>query len=345
MYYTNKSIVQCHSGDVLASDIYSTDGNSLILSKGSILNEYIMQRLLDMGIKTVRVCQCAEEIPSRYKEVQEKYRQMVSLTKGIFQAIVAGKTLNYNDLSYVADQIQSSIQDDGNIIRCISEIYKVDEYTYYHSINVAFYSMLIASWLKLPKAGIRKAVVAGLLHDIGKIRIPDELLNKKGKLTQEEIEILRSHPVHGYEIADGVDLIDQDIKAAILHHHERLDGSGYPFHYHDRNINLYSRIVAVADVFDAMTSERVYKERNTPFEVFEMFTLEGPAIFDLSILNLFMRKMTNYLIGSRVQLSNGETGDVVYVPYQCMESPIIQVADRYIDLADDDNSVKIIRML
>jgi putative nucleotidyltransferase with HDIG domain len=344
MCYTSKSVLKCSAGDILAADVYSTNGKSLVLAKEAVLNEYMMERLLEMGINTVRIYKGEEECSAEHMEFQQKYRSIASLTRNIFQDMVSGRTMDYDRLSYIAEQILGSVQEDCSIINCICEVRKKDEYTYYHSINVAFYSMLIAKWLKLSRDDIKKAVLSGLLHDIGKIKIPDAILNKKGRLTKEEFEIVKSHPVHGYEIADGIELLDRDIKNAILHHHERMDGSGYPFRYSAKNINLYSRIVAVADVFDAMTSERIYKGKNTPFEVFHMFLAEGAVMFDIRILNVFMKNMANYLTGSRVQLSSGETGDIVYIPYQCLIFPIVKAADRYIDLSQDSD-IKIIKML
>ncbi len=345
MCYTNKSVVKCSVGDILASDVYSADGRNLVLAKEAVLNEYIINRLMDMDINTVRIYKYEEkECCSECEGFQQKYRKIAFSTRNIFQDMVSGKTVDYDRLSDIAEQILGSLQESDHIIHCITEIHKKDEYTYYHSINVAFYSMLIAKWLKFSDKDIKKAILSGLLHDIGKIRIPSAILNKKGRLTREEFEIVKSHPVHGYEIVDGIELLDRDIKSAILHHHERMDGSGYPFRYSAKNINFYARIVAIADVFDAMTSERVYKGRNTPFEVFQMFLTGGAVMFDIRILNVFMKGMTNYLLGSRVQLNSGETGNTVYIPYQCLICPIVKAADRYIDLSQDSN-IKIIKML
>jgi HD-GYP domain-containing protein (c-di-GMP phosphodiesterase class II) len=138
--------------------------------------------------------------------------------------------------------------------------------------------------------------------------------------------------------------IDNEIKKAVLLHHERIDGSGYPYHYYYENLDLFSKVVAIADVFDAMTSDRVYKGRSTPFEVFDMFRTTGIGIFDTKILNIFLNKLAGYLIGSKVLLNTGRTGEIVFIPLQNITYPIVKVESEFYDLAQEDE-IKIVSML
>jgi putative nucleotidyltransferase with HDIG domain len=215
----------------------------------------------------------------------------------------------------------------------MSGVRSADEYTFIHSVNVAFYSMMLAKWLNLSAAEINDAILAGLLHDVGKMRIPGEILNKTAKLTADEFERMKKHTLYGYELVNNIKGLSEDIKNAVLLHHERMDGSGYPFGYQSNKLNRYTRIVAIADVFDAMTAERVYKRQSTPFEAFGMFQTEGTRIFDIGMLNTFMSRMPSYLTGIKVLLSNGEAGDIVFVPLQSVTNPIIKIKEDYIDLS------------
>jgi putative nucleotidyltransferase with HDIG domain len=345
MYLVKIGVLKCNEGDILADDVYSANGTNLIVAKDAVLNTYILERLMDMGIDSVRIYGSMEdEHHSERSELQLTYKKLAMHTKDIFQDMVAGKEVECSRLSAVAEELYQSFRKDSNIVNCMSEIRNKDEYTYYHSINVSFYAMLIAKWLKLPNEEIKKALLSGLLHDIGKIKISDSILNKADSLTPTEYEIVKKHTLHGYEIVKDFDYIHNDIKEAILMHHERLDGSGYPFRYTSDNINIFSKIVAIADVFDAMTSERVYKNRNTPFEVFKTFQIEGACLYDIRIMNVFMKNMANYLIGSKVFLSNGKIGDIVYIPYQSFTQPIVRIGDAYIDLSRED-TLKIVKML
>ncbi len=130
----------------------------------------------------------------------------------------------------------------------------------------------------------------------------------------------------------------------MLLHHERIDGSGYPFGYSNVSISLLAKIVSVADVYDAMTQNRVYKKKATPFDAFEMFLTIGESIFDTTVLNAFLKNMATFFVGANVILSSGDTGQIVYVPPQNILSPIISVGSKYINLSQE-SSVKILSML
>jgi putative nucleotidyltransferase with HDIG domain len=333
-------LTNCREGDILAADITNSNGVTLV-SKGTVMNDYLKSKLTAYGICTVKIY---NKLLTTSNNLQNVYIEAISHTKKIFYELVSGKPLNYQNVSCVVEKIFKSTDEYAQIIQCLEQINSMDEYTYTHSVNVAFYSMLIAKWLELSDRKVKTAIKAGLLHDIGKIKIPNEILNKKASLTREEFEIIKEHTILGYEMLKDVNEIDTEIKKAVLLHHERIDGSGYPYHFYSDNLNLYSKLVAIADVFDAMTSDRVYKSRSTPFEAFEMFMSTGVGIFDIKILKVFLNKLSGYLVGSRVLLSNGKTGEIVYIPLQNITYPIIRVESEYMDLSQHEE-MKIISMM
>lgn len=330
----------CKSGDIIAADVLNELGVALV-AKDTVMNEYIREKLLVYGIRKIKIYQKSEDIN---EDFQKCYTDILLQTQRLFREIVAGKPLDCESVAYIAEEICNSIIENDRVIRCLNCIHRADEYTYKHSVNVAFYSMLIAKWLHFSDRRIKLAVKSGLLHDIGKVRIPNEILNKKGKLTREEFEIIKEHTILGYEIVKDLKEIENDVKSAVLLHHERIDGSGYPYHFYSDNVNLFARIVAVADVFDAMTSDRVYKGKATPFDVFEMFQTVGIGIFDTQILNSFTSKLSTYLVGAKVLLNCGRTGEIAYIPQQDLINPIVKVESEYIDLAKSEET-KIISML
>ena len=340
MFIKTIALESSKAGDIIAEDIINDFGVTLV-AKDTIVNDYIKDKLAVYGIRSVKIYQEPSDLQENF---QESYTEILLQTKNIFQDIVSGKTLNCKSVSSIADKIIDCCHENNKIIGCLSYIQNADEYTFRHSMNVAFYSMLIAKWLHLSDRKVKIAVKSGLLHDVGKIKIPKEILNKKGKLTKEEFEIIKKHTILGYEIVKDLEEIESDIKLAVLLHHERVDGSGYPYHYNSDRVNLYARIVAVADVFDAMTSDRVYRGKSTPFDVFEMFQSVGVGIFDAQILNMFVSKLSTYLIGAKVQLSSGKTGEVVFIPLQNISYPIIKVESDYIDLFKAEE-VKIVGMI
>ena len=203
----------------------------------------------------------------------------------------------------------------ARIARFRSRIEALDCYTYVHSVSVAFYSLFIAKWLGLPDGETALAFECGLLHDLGKTEIPARILKKAGPLTGDELELMKSHSTLGYRLLQQVPELDPDVKDAVLYHHERLDGSGYPSGVAPGN--LYTRIVAIADVYDAMTSDRAYKKRDTPFKAFEFFLSDGASLFDQRILDVFLANMASVLRGAEVMLASGERGKVLVVHPGC----------------------------
>lgn len=340
--YKKTVLSKCEDGDFLASDVLNQNG-VILVAKDTELNKFIRDRLMLLGIKNVSIYKTTSYQNNSNKSFKESYINAVVQTKRIFQDLVSGKSLDYHSISAITKLIHSNISENDNIVRCIANIQSTDEYTYTHCVNVAFYSMLIARWLKLSDYEIDKAIQSGFLHDVGKSKIPNEILNKRGVLTKEEFEVIKKHTILGHEIVD-IDGIDNDIKKAVLLHHERIDGSGYPYSYRMKHMNLYSRIVAVADVFDAMTSDRVYKKRSTPFDTFEMFQTVGISMFDTNILNVFLNKLATYLIGSKVLLSNGDEGEIVFISMKNLSSPIIKISSGYLDFSKEI-AVSIIKMI
>ena len=185
----------------------------------------------------------------------------------------------------------------------------------------------------------------GLLHDIGKSKIPADILTKPGKLTSKEIEEIRMHPVHGYKVLEKSTTINTEIAKGVLLHHEREDGSGYPFGLTGEKIPLFAKIIGIVDTFDAMTANRVYKNRATPFDVMDMFRSEYLTKCDPGIMMTFMRHISSYYIGQRVRLTNGEIAEIVYINPIIVSKPILKTNhEKMIDLSIEQN-IKIEEML
>ena len=143
------------------------------------------------------------------------------------------------------------VADDEKALRVLNEEKDFDEYTYTHSLNVALYAMLIGKWLRLDNNSIKNVIKAGVLHDIGKTKVPIEILNKKARLSDEEFDIIKKHTFYGYDLVRSTDCVSDEVCEAVLLHHEREDKSGYPYGIGGRQLGLYAKIVAVADVYDA----------------------------------------------------------------------------------------------
>lgn len=342
-------IYECKPGDILADDVYD-DCGILIVSKDAVISEHIINRLKTFRIRQLPVYELQnvdniEKSEPSLVEFKKDYRRDVNVMKQVLGDLAAGRKPDYEKVECISNSIYSKINSIGNIVECMNEVKNMDEYTYTHSINVSMYALLIAKWLDLSEEETRNVVTTGILHDIGKSRISEDILNKKGPLLPEEYEQIKHHADIGYYLSKDIPQLSDEIRKGILMHHEREDGKGYPYGIKGGdNINRYSKIISVADVYDALTSERVYKERITPFDTFEELIRIGYGYFDTKILMTFLANISCYYIGSIVKMNNGETGKVVFVAPQSISMPIVSVNGKYIDLSQN-RQLKIVEMM
>jgi len=335
LYVTvDEKIIGCYLGE----DVYSVGGN-MIVPQNTIITEYILNKLHDFRIDKVFIYESNPIHGDDYlydknlNEDQKKYIEDVNTAKKMLQDLASGKELDFSKAENISDHIYSKINDCSSIMDCVNSVRIADSYTYSHLVNVSVYSMLLGKWLGFNKKQLKEVVMAGLLHDIGKAHIPHDILNKNGPLTDEEFEIMKRHTIYGYELVKNNKEISMDVKRAIIMHHEKEDGTGYPFGIKGNQKNLYSKIVTVADIFDAITSERVYRGRQTPFTAFRELESVGFGTLDPKIMMIMFTNMPSYYVGSKVKLKNGEIGEVVYVPNQCAYAPIVKVNDNFLDFS------------
>lgn len=191
----------------------------------------------------------------------------------------------YEKSKDVVNGIVQSVLDDNFTLKSLMSIAAHDYYTHTHSINVAIYSLSLGSYLKLDKISLAELGESALLHDLGKSKIDTSIINKNGKLTEEEFKKIQSHPALGYSIGVKIGIKNQKVLNGIRHHHEKMDGSGYPYGYSEFEIPLYARIVGLCDIFDALTSRRSYKEPMSTFDAMKLMRNQMKNHIDLNLLN------------------------------------------------------------
>ena len=220
-----------------------------------------------------------------------------------------------------------------------------DDVTYVHGLNVALLSNMIGKLVfpKISEKDLEVLTLAGLLHDIGKMMIPDEVLQKNGHLTISEFNLIKTHVLHGNNILKNMNL-DPRIAEVAMRHHERCDGSGYPGGYTQNQMSPFAKIVAIADTYDAMTSDRVYRKAICPFEVIHMFEREGLVKYEVEYLLPFLSVAVQAYLNTEVQLSTDEIGKVVMVNVDELSKPVVKVGGIYYDLTKE-NSISIDRII
>ena len=239
--------------------------------------------------------------------------------------------------------ISQGQQSSFSIFDMLHSMRENDDTTYTHCLNVGLFCNVFAGWLKLSEEDTRLATLCGLLHDVGKLKVPDGLLQKSSLFTEEERIAVKAHTREGYLLVKNLN-IDNHVKNAILTHHERCDGSGYPFGLSRFRIDPFAKMVAIADVYDAMTSKRAYRGAMSPIQAIEMMEDEGLQKYDVRFIMIFLENVMNTFIGNRVLLSNGKKGEIIFINKNNITRPTIKCQDHFVDL-DVEKNIQIVSML
>lgn len=236
------------------------------------------------------------------------------------------------------DFMLKNIESTGQLFDFIYIMRQEDESTYAHFLNVSLICNTFAKWLNLPQKEIEILTTAGTLHDVGKLQIPLEILTKNGKLTDEEYSIMKTHTIKGYRILEKSSY-DVRIKQVALMHHERCDGTGYPLRTNINNTPDFVKIASIADVYEAMTASRCYRNRLCPFIVIGIMESEAMSKYDPKYSMLFFEKMAYTYIGHTVRLNDGREGKVAFINKSKLSKPIIISDGTVIDTSSDPNIV------
>lgn len=335
-------------GMMVARDVYSKAGQ-LILRKDSLLTRQMITHLKYYSVPEIEISE--GELPPEILQALENRKNLeTTYLERIFQSeeykvfkkdYSAGVTLlqdSVNDIILrntpvktreLLDRTVKIINTGDSYFSLLSMLHsmkQIDDSTFAHSMNVAMISRLIGTWCDFDTETLDLLTLAGLLHDIGKCQIPDEILMKPQKLNKQEFAFVKMHAQFGYEIIKDQNL-DPRIKRAVLYHHERYDGTGYPQGLSLDQLEDFECIIAIADVYDAMTANRCYRVGLCPFEVISTFEDEGLQKYHPKYITTFLQKIATSYLNSDVLLSNNDIGRIVYITPR-LTRPIIQLRNR-----------------
>ena len=338
-----------------AEDVFSYN-NQLIVPKGSVLDDKIITRLEFYSVLAVRIAdedgdestysgvgRISED--TAYSVKVKNSKQFKKFEKSFIENTESFKeklkdladTGSEIDSREMIDSITGLISEDMtglSVFDMLHNMRQYDDLTYMHSMNVALICNVFGKWLKLPEADIDIITLGGLLHDVGKLKIPDDIIRKPDKLSPAEYNIIKTHPLQGYNILKDKN-IDENVKQCALMHHERCDGSGYPFGLSADKINPYAKIISIADVYEAMTAARVYRGPLCPFKVIGIFESEGLQKYDSRFILTFLEHIATTYMRNRVRLNNGMEGDVIFMNRNQYSRPMLQCGDKFIDLSKE----------
>lgn len=322
------------SESVLAQNVMDDRGR-VLLTKGFALTPSIIERLRGLGIATV----CIEDSSTddvilndcvrpetRQVVLRAAYDSLIELATGVFPKHVRSNKV-LQRLRPLMKDVVGEFQSLGGTFEHLGTIYLSDGELYHHSVNVTFYAIAIAINMGLPTADIVELSMGTLLHDVGKLKIPTEILKKPARLTDVEYEQVKLHAQFGYEILKrATDLNSESILVA-LQHHERVNGTGYPNQLGQNQIHKFGKISAVADVYEALTASRVYRDGYLPHHALEFVMGAGGQHFDNEVIQAFVNAINVYPIGMTLQLSNGLRGVVMRSSRRQSHRPIVRVIE------------------
>ncbi len=343
VYVTVKNVLinQLKDGMMVNQEVYSEQGNILLPKDFVIEQEERIRTLLSRHDITTVSVRMPERIPDA---VSPQERQVMAFMASVdekcdrlrneFQQILFDGHLQEDVLEERISETLSAFEADINVMQLMQRLRDSDDATYVHAHNVALTSHLIGRWMNLTAEQIKTLTITALFIDIGKMKVPAEVMQKQGKLTDDELAAVQKHAQHSYEAIKDIAFINHEVMMGVLHHHERMDGSGYPMKLLGEAIPLYARIVAVADVYNALTSKRPYRDKKTPFEAIRIMETDFVQGLDPQVLFLFLNRIGNLFTGQRVTLNDGRTGEIIFVPKQNIHRPMVRLDtdDQVLDL-------------
>ena len=332
-----RSINALKDEDCLAKAIYNENGQ-VLLNRGVTLTNVIIKKMKEKGITFVYIedartndIYCDDVVNERTRQTSMKTIQNNFQT--ISKEMALGKKIDMDKLgpsfSKVVNNILADVRAHKEAISMLSDAFCYDSYIFQHSLNVTVYSLALGQKYGLTDKQLEELGMGAILHDIGKMAIPVETLNKPGALTDEEFKLIKEHPSIGFDLLRKAHSISLLTAHCAYQHHERIDGSGYPRGIKDKEIHLYAKLIGVADVFDAVTSNRVYRGARLPHEALELLYSGVNTLFEKSIVEMFGKTIAIYPIGLEVKLSDGRQGIVAKQNGDFTSRPVVRITKEH----------------
>lgn len=349
-------------GMITAEDIVSYD-HDIIVPKGIILTENIISRLegysiyyaqiednlivdLSTPMANSAILMQDPAVAHLYNDpdtpaesaVERQFRRFSQAfarcaehyENNLMKSLYRSEPFRANELLKEALSLLHQDKQDVSIFEMLLNMHNVEDSVYNHCIDVALISNVLARWLHFSETDQMMATACGLFHDVGKFMLPTGVLRKPGKLTPDEFEIVKTHTTEGFHLLGRYGNIPEPVKNAALMHHEKCDGSGYPYGLTGDQIDRFSKIVTIADIFDAMTSERVYRAAMCPFSVIKYFEDDGIQKYEIKYILTFLENVSNSYLNHRVTLSNGMEGNVIFINPSSYSQPVIRTENNEI---------------
>lgn len=330
-----------YDGMIADDDIYNYNGSVIVFDKGIVIRRAEIKKIMKVNdnYRNVSVFDSTynklikkgfpAQKPLAHEILEEKigYLDIKEEAEVFFAEIKRKKIVSKESADYITKKMLKALNEfkPAMIFQCINKPKPINEYLCRHSINVGFINGLMGKWLRLSDNDIELLVLAGLVHDVGKTRIPPEISDVPRKLTISEYEVVKMHPVYSYEMLCKDDKFPEVVKFTARHHHEKMNSSGYPDGIGVANISLFAKITAVADIYDAMVSKRSYREADNPFIIISNLSNIKFSELDMYLVKLFTEYFPSEFVGKPILLSDGSIGTIKFIVSNDLEHPIVDV--------------------
>ncbi|ARK24904.1 hypothetical protein SporoP37_09640 [Sporosarcina sp. P37] len=357
-----KEVSELRPGSFLKEDLYANTknpimakGTKLMLEHFEVLHLFGITRVLveskALGkteqepaepIAEVKLTPEVEKLmnqsaPPKSRSLEALYDESVEAYKKEFNSYKSGKKLDVAAVRTIALPVIQAFLENKEYIRRLNEFSTMQGYRAHHSISVGILAALISESMGYPRGQVLQIGIAGVLADSGMAKINEKIIDKVAFLTSEELNEVKKHVIHSFQMVQDSSLVRQEMKVAILQHHERFDGSGYPRGLKGQDITEISQILSVADVYHAMTSERPYRQKESSFKVIELMREEEFGKFDMKVIEVLHELIHKLSIGTKVKLTTDEIAEVIYLHRDFPLRPIVKVLDSgaHIDLSSN----------
>lgn len=299
-----------------------------VIAKDTIVTHDVMVVISRSRAKEVTIMVSNEDL----SQVKTQAKEMVM--DGIENSINPVVFNTKEDVAQMVNRLTQIIMKNAKRKEYLQLMEKLKDYSetvFSHSINVALISYMLADWLNFPEADKEEVLLAGIVHDVGKLKIPLEILDAKRKLTKGEFEKIKKHSIFGSQMIKSAGL-GEEIRLVALNHHERYNGKGYPMGLSGGRISQYGRLVGIVDTYEAMTAKRAYRKAMSPFVITEIMTANGGADYDPTFLNIFLFNILNRYVGKEVLLTNGKKAEIFSINRTNLGKPTVKMDGRVYDL-------------
>lgn len=268
--------------------------------------------------------------------IDEIHKESILKSKQAFADVRNGKNLDVLAIQNLVDESLPDLTGNNNVLSRIRQLKEDDDYTYRHSFNVSLLAVAIGKWLGYSDSELKDLSLAGLLFDVGKLKIPPYILQRPNQVTAKEKKIIQQHTVLGYNMLKELKLPESVILSS-LQHHEKVNGEGYPLKIKENQIHEFAQIIHICDAYDAMTTNKVYSEKKSPFEAADIIRKESGISFSSSISFIFLMNLVEFYSGCDVSLNNGQIGKIIHISPMSPTKPTILVDNKFIDLSKESN--------